>query len=126
MKKSSASCRKGFVSTYFLSVLLYFTTLLSILTVNDQRRLKTVMNMKENDAYFIQEAAVVADIRCRLLNERLTEGAFSANGYAYDLDLQENRIYAEIHSDHPETLDIVCDLKEKELLDLNCVRPFQN
>lgn len=126
LKKSSAFCHKGFVSTYFLSILLYCSALLTVLTVNDQRRLKTVMNMQDNDAYFLQEAVIVSDIRCRLVNDRLSEGSYTAGGYAYDLDIQKDRIYAEIHSVRPETLNIFYDSREKVLLDLSCTRSYQN
>lgn len=125
LKRLSASFHEGFVSTYFLSILLYLTALLSVVTINDQRRLETVMNMQENDAYFLQEAAVVSDIRCRLVNDRLSEGSFAAEGYSYDLDIKKNRIYAEIRSTRPETLNIICDFEEKVLLDLTCVRSYQ-
>lgn len=123
MKKLSARCHEGIVSTYFLSVLLYCTMIFAILAGNDQAKLQTMMNMKANDKYFQQEAAVVSDIRCHMANGELKEGIYETNGYAYDLEVQKGRIYAQIQSDYPETLDIVYDAEKKILTDIREIRP---
>ena len=126
MRRYSAHFRKGFISTYFLSILLYCTSFLTILLWNDQSRLQTVMNMKENDTYYHQEVSVMSDIRCRLRNGKIQEGtSITGEGYSYDLDLQEKRMYAEIRTNHPETLDILYDPEKKELTDMNSIRPYQ-
>lgn len=123
MKRLSGFSHDGFISAYFLSVLLYCSAFLTVMVKNDQARLLTVMNMRENDLFFRQEAAVAADIQCRLMNDRLEDGIFETAGYQYHLEVQERRIYAELLTDHPETLNIVYDAKKKVLLDLSGTRP---
>lgn len=124
MKRSSGRLRKGFISTYFLSILLYCSAFLAVLLWNDQARLQTVMNMKENDVYFLQELSVISDVRCRLQKETLQKGVYlTEEGYSYHLDVQNKRIYAEIQTADPETLCIVYDPEKREFLDIDVTRP---
>lgn len=126
MRKSSEYFHKGFVSAWFLSVLLSGTMILSVVALNDQARLQTVMNMKKNSVYFQQEAAVMADIHCHLVNGSLEEGAYQTAGYSYHLDVRKDHIYAEITSGYPETLDIVYDPEIRTFVSMSPFRPDSN
>lgn len=126
MKKSSEFSHKGVVSAWFLSVLLSGTMIVSVVALNDQARIQTVMNMKKNSVFFQQEAAVMADIHCHLVNGSLEEGDYQTGGYSYHLNIRKDRIYAEIASDHPETLDIVCDNENRTFVSMSPFRPDSN
>lgn len=126
MKKLSEHCHKGFVSSWFLSILLSVTMVLSVMTLNDQSRMQTVMNMKKNSACFQQEAAVMSDIRCHLINGTLSEGTYQTGSYSYRLDVQADRIYAQIVSDYPETLDIVFNAETQSFVSMSPIRPYYN
>lgn len=126
MKKSSEFSHEGFVSAWFLSVLLSGTMILSVVALNDQARLQTVINMKKNSVYFQQEAAVMADIHCHLVNGLLEEGDYQTGGYSYHLDVRKDRIYAEITSGNPETLAIVFDPETKTFVSMSPFRPDSN
>lgn len=126
MRRSSDYFSKGSVSTYYLSVLMYCSGFLTILMLNDQARIRTVMNMKKNDRYFLQEAAVMSDIQCRLKNGKLEEGKSETNGYLYQLDIQNDRIYAVIFSENPETLLISYDPEKRVFLQMEKTRSAGN
>ncbi len=91
----------GFVSTYFLSILLYIVSVTTVIALRDKQNVQFMMNMKEANMYLQQEIRVISDIKQQLLEGNLEDNEM------YQLD--DHFIYVNITSDYPETLVITLD-----------------
>lgn len=91
----------GFVSTYFLSILLYIVSVITVIALRDKQNVQFMMNMKEANMYLQQEIRVISDIKQQLLEGNLEDNEM------YQLD--DHFIYVNITSDYPETLVITLD-----------------
>ena len=91
----------GFVSTYFLSILLYIVSVITVIALRDKQNVQFMMNMKEANTYLQQEIRVISDIKQQLLEGNLEDNEM------YQLD--DHFIYVNITSDYPETLVITLD-----------------
>ena len=49
----------GFVSTYFLSILLYIVSVITVIALRDKQNVQFMMNMKEANMYLQQEIRVI-------------------------------------------------------------------
>ena len=97
----------GFVSTYFLSILLYIVSVITVIALRDKQNVQFMMNMKEANMYLQQEIRVISDIKQQLLEGNLEDNEM------YQLD---HFIYVNITSDYPETLVITLDEDDATIL----------
>lgn len=104
----------GFVSTYFLSVLLYIVSVITVIALRDKQNVQFVMNMKEANMYLQQEIRVISDIKQQLLEGNLEDNEM------YQLD--DHFIYVNITSDYPETLVITLDEDDATILSYTSTR----
>lgn len=118
--KESLHCRKGFVSAWFLMILMYVCVLTAVLAGNLSRRMQTVEKMEAYEGYFIQEAQVMADIRCRLKEERDEEGRHDFSPYAYDEE--QNTVTVCFYGDYPETLVVILNAEETYISSFEVIR----
>lgn len=121
MKKLS-SANKGFISVYFLSMLLYCMSIVSIVMINDQRRAKTAMNIQIAKDCFIVESAVINDIRCMIEQNELEAGFYTAHGITYSLQATGTTIYCTINSELVQSLEITFDPVTRALIDYESSR----
>ncbi len=112
---------KGFTSTYFLQILLLFTTIMSAILYNDLQKLETLTYIKQTEDYFQQEILVIHDIRQRLKQDSLQESV-DLNDFSYTLETDEATLYVEIQSTFPQQLTITYDTNLKQLLSYQCTR----
>ena len=104
----------GFVSTYFLSVLLYIVSVITVIALRDKQNVQFMMNMKEANMYLQQEIRVISDIKQQLLEGNLEDNEI------YKLD--DHFIYVNITSDYPETLVITLDEDDTTILSYTSTR----
>ncbi|MGM9941104.1 MAG: hypothetical protein ACI32N_03845 [Bulleidia sp.] len=103
-------CRRGFVSSWFLLILMYVCIWSMIRVKNVTDNTQILENMKLQNAYFIQEAPVLSDIRCRLKQPKDEEG--NLNMEPYDYDETQHVITAWIEQPYKEMLVIELDETE--------------
>ena len=82
--KGSSHCSKGFVSAWFLMILLYVCTLTMICSINLSNTMRTMENMEAYNNAFSRHALVIADIRCRLTQQKDEYGNPDFSPYAYN------------------------------------------
>ena len=104
----------GFVSTYFLSILLYIVSVITVIALRDKQNVQFMMNMKEANMYLQQEIRVISDIKQQLLEGNLEDNEM------YQLD--GHFIYVNITSDYPETLVITLDEDDATILSYTSTR----
>lgn len=104
----------GFVSTYFLSILLYIVSVITVIALRDKQNVQFMMNMKEANMYLQQEIRIISDIKQQLLEGNLE------NNEMYQLD--DHFIYVNITSDYPETLVITLDEDDATILSYTSTR----
>lgn len=104
----------GFVSTYFLSVLLYIVSVITVIALRDKQNVQFMMNMKEANMYLQQEIRVISDIKQQLLEGNLEDNEM------YELD--DHFIYVNITSGYPETLVITLDEDDATILSYTSTR----
>ena len=104
----------GFVSTYFLSILLYIVSVITVIALRDKANMQCMMNMKEANMYLQQEIRVISDIKQKLLEANLEDNEM------YEVD--EHFIYVTITQDYPETLVLTLDEDDITILSYTSVR----
>lgn len=113
MKKLSQS-NKGFVSTYFLSILLYISSIIFLISIMDQKMIQTIMNMKLANIYLQQEIEVINDLKQREIVEE--ESNLFLNTCSYSYIKEDQYIYVDIDSEYEEQLVITYDFEENIIL----------
>ena len=113
MKKLSQS-NKGFVSTYFLSILLYISSIIFLISIMDQKMIQTIMNMKLANIYLQQEIEVINDLKQREIVEE--ESNLFLNTCSYSYIKADQYIYVDIDSEYEEQLVITYDFEENIIL----------
>lgn len=100
MKEKERQLRKhlfqrhdGFVSTYFLSMLLYITSVIVIVMQNISYRMETCMNMEKALERQSKDMHVIMDVKCHLLNKDLENGSYEVNGISYAIEKNAGIIY---------------------------------
>ncbi len=114
--------RSGFISVYFLSVLLYCTAIVTIFMSNDRDRLITMMNMKANAEYTAMEIEVLSDFKCRLMSDELEEGFYETVSLSYEADVEESSAYLYIYGSREEILIVTINTETKRILEYETVR----
>lgn len=98
-----SSRNKGFISAYFLLMLGVVSTWMMILVSDTDHYLKAVSNMEENSRYYINEAIVISDIKCRI-NEGIENGSYEKNGVSYYVEVFDNCLYVTVYGEMKETM----------------------
>lgn len=104
----------GFVSTYFLSILLYIVSVITVIILRDKANMQCMMNMKEANMYLQQEIRVISDIKQKLLEGNLEDNEM------YEVD--DHFIYVTITQDYPETLVLTLDEDDITILSYTSAR----
>lgn len=120
MKKYFALKRDGFVSLYFLGILLYISTLSMIVIENDIHRMNAVMNLAENSHCFQQEKEAVLYLKCMFHGDHTDEEIIA--GAPYPLEMHEDCAYFEIDGAYPELLEVYIDRRSFQILDFTSIR----
>lgn len=108
---------KGFVSAYFLLMLGIVSTWMMILVSDNDHYLRTVNNMEENSRYYVNEAIVISDIKCRLKDE-IETGYYEKNGVSYYVDVFDNFLTVTIGGEMGETM--ILQIDEADLFIISC------
>lgn len=109
MKASSQVCSKGFVSSFFLLIFLYLSSLSAFAVSNEICFMKTMMNMQTDAAYFAREASEISRIKCMLLSQEEEEAG-------------SGEINIEIGGELPETITVFYDPQTRRIIDYSAVR----
>lgn len=106
---------KGFVSAYFLLMLGIVSTWMMILVSDNDHYLRTVNNMEENSRYYVNEAIVISDIKCRLKDE-IETGYYEKNGVSYYVDVFDNFLTVTIGGEMAETMILQIDEADRFII----------
>ena len=71
--RRSPQCHSGFVSAYFLSVFLYLSLYCGVLAVNLKNRSEVMLNLKQEQEYFLEESPAVRQLMCDLAKQKAAE-----------------------------------------------------
>lgn len=112
--KNLSQSNKGFVSTYFLSILLYISSIIFLISIMDQKMIQTIMNMKLANIYLQQEIEVINDLKQREIVEE--ESNLFLNTCSYSYIKADQYIYVDIDSEYEEQLVITYDFEENIIL----------
>ena len=114
--------RKGFAESYFMIILLYLAALSAVIMGNDQKKVKTWMNIRKANEYLIVENKVIQDYRCRLVQGDCSEGSFSAGDIHYEASMNGNRIYLSVKGSYEEELILYFDEESGFIMDYDASR----
>ena len=110
----------GFISTYFLGILLYVTSVITVITFVDQQMIQTYTNMKQANQYLKEEIEILSDLKYRILSEKT--GEVELNSCAYSFEIEEQFIYVDVISEYPESIVVTIDPEDKTVLSYTCNR----
>ena len=110
----------GFISTYFLGILLYVTSVITVITFVDQQMIETYINMKQANQYLKEEIEILSDLKYRILSEET--GEVELNSCTYSFEIEEQFIYVNVISEYPESIIVTIDPEEKIVLSYTCDR----
>ena len=91
---------KGFMSTYFLVLWIMIMTMMVILLDNAMNQSKTLENLEEANQYFMQEYAVIEEIKNMNVEE-----------------IEEAEIHCIIEGEYPEEIIVYFDLETGKCID---------
>lgn len=110
----------GFISTYFLGILLYVTSVITVITFVDQQMIETYINMKQANQYLKEEIEILSDLKYRILSEET--GEVELNSCTYSFEIEEQFIYVNVISEYPESIIVTIDPEDKIVLSYTCDR----
>lgn len=114
--------RKGFVESYFMIILLYLAALSAVIMGNDQKKVKTWMNIRKANEYLVVENKVIQDYRCHLVQDDFPEGSFSTGDINYEASMNGNRIYLSVKGAYEEELILYFDEESGFIMDYDASR----
>lgn len=119
MKKSCANSHKGFVSLYFLGILLYLSALSAVIVENDISRMQTMENMLEDAECFDQERKTIQKFKCLLQQSSLEDREQDQQS---EFEIDGSTAYIDIGGNYPELLTIYFDAETKHIIDYESIR----
>ena len=96
--------KKGFITTYFLYILLLVVSIIGIYSLIVQNKIKTVSNIKVSNEFLNQELIVINFIKCELLNDDLQDGNYTINNLNFTVSVYEDRVNVNVNSNLNETI----------------------
>ncbi len=96
--------KKGFITTYFLYILLLVVSIIGIYSLIVQNKIKTVSNIKVSNEFLNQELIVINFIKCELLNDDLKDGNYTINNLNFTVSVYEDRVNVYVNSNLNETI----------------------
>lgn len=81
--KESSHCSNGFISAWFLLILLYVCTVTMVYSINVSNTMQTLENMEAYDHAFVEYAPVISDVRCKVEQGKDEEGNLDLSPYSY-------------------------------------------
>ncbi len=111
---------RGFISTYFLVLLMIMTAGLSIAVTNEMNQIETQINVSETNQYLLSEAQILSYIRCQIKNEELEEGTYVYCGNQFRISKSAYELTVEIYSPISET--ILIEMREERIYDYRAIR----
>lgn len=120
MKKFSAFCRKGVISSWFFAVFLYCISLAAVVSENRIRLLRSMINLRISQRYLSAECDVLRMIGDLAACGDLENGSYETASFAFALEMRGDLLYVEIAEPY-ETL-IVEMADETHLYDYQAFR----
>ena len=96
--------KKGFITTYFLYILLLVVSIIGIYSLIVQNKIKTVSNIKVSNEFLNQELIVINFIKCELFNDDLKDGNYTINNLNFTVSVYEDRVNVNVNSNLNETI----------------------
>ena len=96
--------KKGFITTYFLYILLLVVSIIGIYSLIVQNKIKTISNIKVSNEFLNQELIVINFIKCELLNDDLKDGNYTINNLNFTVSVYEDRVNVYVNSNLNETI----------------------
>lgn len=120
MKKLLRRMNEGFISVYFLAVLLYITSIITVITLKQRESIQTIMNINASNEYLKTEISIMNDLKCKLLNHTLLENEeVWIDGISYTYEAGETTIYV---SSEIEELYVIYDPSTYKVMDYDVYR----
>lgn len=94
---------KGFISTYFLILLMLISICISIITTKLSSDLKILNNIEKYSMYFNNEYAVISFFKTKLIEE-VIEGEYFINGHNIVARYESNQIVLEVSGEYNEII----------------------
>lgn len=113
---------EGFVSYYFLAMLLYIVSLMSVILLKDVDTMYTEIQMIEAGNYQKMEIEVLYDLKERVKNDEFDLSMIALKNCSYSVEKNDNLLYVEIKGEREETMIVTFDPESKILLDYVCER----
>lgn len=122
--RPSPRYRKGFISAWFLSVLLSLCIYSAVLAGNIRNRSLVILNLKREQEYFLAEYPRVREVMCRLQQERIQSEKEEEETEEEPAGMLDDGpvITVEIAGPHPETLLLQIDPETMKVLDCTALR----
>ena len=112
LKKQRQSYRSGFISTWYLCIFLYAAGLISVMMLNDQKRLMIMHNLIMAQEYLNQETEVIHDIRCMIADGSLNEGTHETARTRYTVTVAGPLIQVTVLYPRSEIITLTSDGEE--------------
>ena len=114
--------KKGFASTFFLVIFMYVSMFTALISLNDADSIRTLINLEENQKYFIQEMQIIKDFECMLKNNSACSGEYYAGNIPYTADVFEDEAYLTSGSVLQEVITVNIDAEKKKITEYSVVR----
>ncbi|MCH3961177.1 MAG: hypothetical protein LKF53_02310 [Solobacterium sp.] len=119
MKRSYAKQTEGFVSVYFLSFLLYISAAAAAVIENDCARMRTIMNLQEDEEYFMQERIEIEKLKCQL---QCSLEKTDDNAEETEQEYTDGTVYLEIAGEKSELLTVYYEVGTHRVIDYESIR----
>lgn len=119
MKKYSVKGHRGFVTIYFLGILLYISAVSTAVLANECARMKTIENLQKDSHYFIQERKAIEQVKCVLKEENWQD---EPEKWDEIMEIHGATGYIDIQGEYPELLILTFNLEQTQILDYESIK----
>lgn len=120
LKRFSAFCRRGVISSWFFAVFLYCISLAAVVNENQIRFTKAMINLQTNQKYLSAECDVLRMIQAMAACGDLEDGSYETASFSFTLEVQGELLYVKIDEPYEELLVEMAD--ETHLYDYQAYR----
>lgn len=110
--------KNGYISSYFLYLLIVVTTLIASLTLSLQYRIKSLYNLKISSEYLMQESIILNFVKCELYKNTLESNSYNVDGLNFNVNINNDKIYIYVNSKYSQNIIIEYKIEE-EVISIN-------
>ncbi len=116
----------GFVSIYFMMILLLVTSQISVVSAIYQYRFETITNLKQNEKYMECEGVILQNLKCDLLRGINEDEILEDAGIRWSQTFSNSVIYVTVHDPIREEMTIEFDQETRMIVSYSCNRYEEN